>query len=310
MENRNNKTNYIITAGSAYLDIDAYACCIAMQDLLRLKGYDATAYSNALYNYSICPALVADGQMSCELPYNAELLDYIIADVSDPEYIKGSVPLERVIEVYDHHVGYESFWQERIGENSHIEFIGAAATLIYREWEKSGLQNQMSRSTALLMIAAILDNTLYLTSTNTTQEDMDVFNKLCKQASVDGQWCGWYFSEVQKSVESDLRNALMNDIKTVRTNKILPPRIAQLCIWDAESIFEQLSDIRKWLNSNDESWMVNLIDIQKRCSYFICDDIEYQKEIEKVFNVHFESGVAKTSDSYLRKEILKKVSSL
>ena len=31
----------IITAGSIYLDIDAYACCVAMAELLQQKGENA-----------------------------------------------------------------------------------------------------------------------------------------------------------------------------------------------------------------------------------------------------------------------------
>ena len=44
MNNHFNHTEpVIITAGSNYLDIDAYACCVAMQELLRLQGKKAVA---------------------------------------------------------------------------------------------------------------------------------------------------------------------------------------------------------------------------------------------------------------------------
>ena len=52
--------------------------------------------------------------------------------------------------------------------------------------------------------------------------------------------------------------------------------------------------------------MLNVIDIKHKCSYFVCDDEYYQAKIEKVFNVRFESGVAQTQKSYLRKEIIRK----
>ncbi len=315
MNRTNKKTLFsipkIVTAGSTYLDIDAYACSVAMAELLQLKGEKAVAYSNAPCNYSVCGSLIEEGQLSAQMPedFNESDAEYIIVDVSDPDYIKDSVPIEQVKEVYDHHIGFEEYWESRIGDNTHIEFIGAAATLIYREWKKCGLQDKISRSTALLLIAAILDNTLNLTSSNTTQEDVEVFDELCNKANVGEEWCASYFTEVQANVEADLKNALFKDIKTVRNNSVLPPRVAQISVWDSERIIERLPEIRQWFADKTDSWMINIIDIKHNCCHFVCDDVYHQEKIEKVFDVRFEQGVAKTSVSYLRKEIIKKTHS-
>lgn len=296
---------YIVTAGSAYLDIDAYACMVAMAELLRLQGADAIAWSPAAHNYSVCHSLVEAGQIVKELPVKncAETAGYIIVDVSDPEYLKKSVPLKNVVAVYDHHVGFESYWESRIGEDARIEFIGAAATLIYREWKRVGLQNRMTLPTARLLIAAILDNTLNLTSSNTTAEDVEVFHALCAYADVGEDWCAAYFSEVQAGVEGDLRNALLNDTKTLRNNPVLPEKVAQLCVWDAGRILQRLPEIRGWFQG---LWMLNIIDMQHRCSYFVCDDALHQKKVGSLFGVPFEYGIAKLPVPYLRKEIIKK----
>ena len=306
--NNNKQNTYIITAGSSYLDIDAYACMVAMAELLRLQGINAIAYSKASANYSVCRSLMEEGQVLSTLPegVDAENARYIIVDVSDPDFLSSSVPLHRVMEVYDHHVGFEEYWQCCIGDGAHIEFIGAAATLIYREWKAAELQERMSVSTARLLIAAILDNTLDLTSSNTTEEDREAFVELCTQAGVDDTFRATYYSEVQKSVEADLQNAMKNDMK--RTNiSVLPTNIFQLSVWDAEGIFERLPDIRIWFYALTGGWMLNLIDIKHRCSYFVCDDRFCQVKIEQIFNVRFEEGVAKSAEPYLRKQILKNV---
>lgn len=300
-------SNLIITAGSTYLDIDAYACCVAMAELLQLQGRNAIAYSKAPCNYSVCKSLIKAGQISEELPsgVSADDAKYIIVDVSDPDFLKSSVPLDNVIGIYDHHVGFEEYWTSRIGDASCIEFIGAAATLIYREWKKAGLQDKMSRSTALLLVAAILDNTLNLTSSNTAQEDIEAFNELCFKEGLDGQWCASYFSEVQSNVESDLKNAIFGDIKTVRNNPVLPSKVAQACVWDADKLLLRLPDTRAWFSETSDSWMLNVIDIKHKCSYFVCDNECYQAKIEKTFDAHFEGGVARMQKSYLRKEIIR-----
>ena len=313
MQNTEKKENFsdcvVITAGSTYMDIDAYACCVAMQELLRLKGKNAIAYSKAPCNYSIGKSLLKDGQISDVLPpgCSKEELQYIIVDVSDPEYLKGSAPLENIIEIYDHHVGFEGYWTSRLNDNAHIEFIGAAATLIFREWKKKGLVTQMTQDTAKLLIAAILDNTLDLTSSNTTKEDIETFNALRKIAKTDRKWDELYFSEVQKSIEADLKNALFGDLKMVNSNHILPNHIAQLCVWNSENVLTRLPEIREWFNETFDSWMINLIDVKQRCCYFICDEKEHQKNIKQFFGVDFNDGVAKSEKSYLRKEVIKKI---
>lgn len=302
------QNNKIITAGSAYLDIDAYACMVAMAELLRLQGKNAIAYSAAPVNYSVCPTLIKDGQILRELPadFDTDNFKYIIVDVSDPDFLKDSVPLGSVAEIYDHHVGFKEYWQSRIDDGTHIEFIGAAATLIYREWKKADMLDKMASSTAKLLIAAILDNTLNLTSSVTTQEDIDVFNDLCERRGIGKEWCATYFLEVQTSIEADLRTALFGDVKNIRDNSVLPSHLGQLAVWNVDSILNRVEEIREWFNNCYDTWMLNIIDIQHNCNYFVCNNKEYQRKIEQVFGVRFELGIAKTSISYLRKEIIKK----
>lgn len=302
----------IITAGSAYLDIDAYACMVAMSELYALQGREAAAYSRAVCNYSVVPSLVKEGQVLRELPDSAweRKAEYVIVDVSDPEFLKQSVPLERVTAVYDHHVGFEDYWHARIGGNARIEFIGAAATLIYREWKNAGLEKQMSKESARLLAAAILDNTLDLTSANTTDEDRQVFRELCAGAGLDESWRGAYFSEVQRTVEADLKHALLGDLKTVRDNPVLPPLVAQLCVWDADSVLARLPEIRQWFRQLPESWIVNIIELKTRRNYFLCEDRDHQAKIEAAFDVEFREGAARTACSYLRKELIKKTQNI
>lgn len=294
----------IVTAGATYLDIDAYACTVALTELLCLKGEKAIAYSRAKSNYSVCPSLVKDGQITDCLSEGD--VEYIIVDVSDPTYLAKNVPLEKVVKVYDHHTGFEKYWSERIGDGSHIEFIGAAATLIYREWTAAGLSDKMSPFTAKLLVAAILDNTLNLTSKNITEEDKQAFEELCALAGITNDWRGEYFSEVQRGVEADLHNALFGDVKTIEHNPVLPGHMGQLAVWDVDSILGRIDEISSWFDSRYNDWLLNIIDIQNNCNYFICNSTEHQRKIEKVFDLHFEIGIAKTSVAYLRKEIIKK----
>lgn len=297
----------IITAGAAYLDIDAYACCVALAELLQKQGKQAIAYSAAPCNYSVCDFLTEDvpllRQLPAEIPEDAQ---YIIVDVSDPVFLQDCVPLQQIVAIYDHHPGFEAYWKDRLGAQAHIEFIGAAATLIYRAWQEAGLQAQMSDMSAKLLSAAILDNTLNLTSANTSSEDIAAFESLCSKGNFNSDFRAEYFSQVQKNVEADLKYALLNDIKTITDNQWLPGRIGQLCVWDADRILTRLPEIRGWFSQNGSGFFINLIDIQHQCSYFICDDAKYQEKIGRLFGIRFSEGFAKTDSPWLRKEIIKK----
>lgn len=307
LKQKNIKNTILITAGSNYLDIDAYACMVALSELMNLRGENAIAYSGAVCNYSVCRSLTEESPIMTELPEGFSTQDarYIIVDVSDPEYIKDTAPIDQIVEVYDHHVGFEEYWTSRIGEGARIEFIGAAATLIYREWKKAALQDRMKPSTARLLLAAILDNTLNLTSSNITPEDMDAYAELCRLGGTDEAFRAEYFAEVQRNVEADLKNALLNDLKKIGQNPVLPSNIAQMCVWDADGMFKRLPDIRSWLGGSSGGWLLNLIDINRGCGYFVCDDTICQNKIEKIFGVRFDSGVARSDKPYLRKQILK-----
>lgn len=300
----------IITAGSTYLDIDAYACIVAMAELLCLKGMDAIAYSTACYNYSVCGFLVNECDILNSLPneYRTDNVKYVIVDVSDPNYIADRVPLDKVSSVYDHHVGFEEYWSERIGNSAHIEFIGAAATLIFREWKNAGLLSKMKSATARLLVAAILDNTLNLTSSNTTNEDVVAKNMLCEIAKIDEKWCQTYFETVGNSIVKDLKNAIFGDVKSLNKDLGLPERFSQICIWDAECVLNRLPEIRQWFSDSD--FLINIIDISRNCSYFVTDNDDAKIALTRIFEVSFSEGIAKTAKPYLRKQILKAILNL
>ena len=51
--------------------------------------------------------------------------------------------------------------------------------------------------------------------------------------------------------------------------------------------------------------MLNVISIKNGKSYFICNDINYQKILENVFGVKFKNDIAVIEKALLRKEIIK-----
>ena len=103
----------VLTVGKSYIDIDGYASSIAYRELLIMQGVDAKFVSKAVTNSSVTKSLL-------NLPYGID--DYkvnsddkfILLDFSNPNFIPEFVDIEKVIEVIDHHPGYEDYWDNRI----------------------------------------------------------------------------------------------------------------------------------------------------------------------------------------------------
>lgn len=47
----------VVTSGKKYIDIDAYASCVAYRDLLRFLGFGAVAVTSAVINESVTLSL-------------------------------------------------------------------------------------------------------------------------------------------------------------------------------------------------------------------------------------------------------------
>ena len=297
----------IVTSGARYLDIDAYACCIAYAELLNLLGQPAKAVSTAVLNESITPSLRAL-PANLETTYTPSPDDvFVMADLSDPDHFDSIVNLDHVIEVFDHHPGYEQYWQDKLGDKSHIDFIGAAATLIAEEWQKAGLLDRMSQPSAKLLAAAILDNTLNFNASVTTDRDKSMYEFLRSHAALDDQWVASYFTECQRNIMNDLPVALKNDTKFLQFNG-MPERlcVGQLVVWDASSFMaDELPAITKHFEAIQKQWFVNIVSIDEGHSYLLCQDAPTQQWLEGLLHVTFDGNIAKAGRLWLRKEIMK-----
>jgi inorganic pyrophosphatase len=297
----------IVTSGARYIDIDAYACCVAYAELLNLMGKPALAVSTAVWNESITKSIRA-----LDAPFTTSYApqsddEFIAMDLSDPAHFDGVVDLNRVIEVHDHHPGFEQYWADNIGRGSNIEFIGAAATLVYEQWVKAGKVGQMSRVSAELLAAAILDNTLNFGASVTTKRDKDAYTFLAERAQLDDAWVARYFTECQESILADLSEALQNDTKFLQFNGLDGKLcLGQMVVWDAKSVIaDELETIAAVLGGMQPAWMANVVSISEGKSYFVAQNDQVKAWAENLLHVKFDGLVATADRLWLRKEIMK-----
>lgn len=298
----------IVTAGSAYIDVDAYAGCIAYAELLQKQGTEARAVSTATLNESISVTLRSWQAPLCMSYIPSKDDTYTLIDLSDPDYFDEIVDQNRVDEVIDHHPGLEEYWQERLGDGAHIEFIGAACTMVYERWKAAKLLEEMSILSVRLLICGILDNTLNFGAKVTSERDIEAYDALISRADLPNDWTARYFMECQDAILGNVAVAIKNDTK-ILTFKTFdrPVCFGQLVVWDAkQALAEQQGVIREVLANIKSDWFMNLISVGERKSYFITDNTDVQAWLTDLLGVQFDNSIAVADRLWLRKEVIKK----
>ncbi len=289
----------VITVGKSYIDIDGYASSIAYRELLRMQGLDAMFVSDATLNYSITNSLL-------NLPYSTdkyeiqELDKFIILDLSNKDYFPSFVKEENIIEIIDHHPGFEEYWKDK----SIIEEIGSVATIIVEKYEESNLLSKMDLNIAKLLMAAILDNTLNFTASITKERDKIAYKKL-EDITKEYNYKEKYFLECQKYIESNLEESIKNDIKIQHISKYIPDVFGQLTIWDAKELLNN-NLLRQIMNSYGNKWILNIISLRDNTSYILDSDEDVKNNLEKVLDCSSENNIVIIKPAMLRKEIMKK----
>lgn len=298
----------IITSGVPYIDIDAYACCIAYAELLEKQGEPAQAVSTGRWNESISATVRS---------WNGNLLtgyiptpedSYTLIDLSDPKHFDVFVDTTRIDLVLDHHPGFEEYWKNHPQTTVQIETIGAAATQVYECWEKAHLLQEMSQTSARLLLTAILDNTFNFKAQITTERDKTAYQALLPLANLPEDWPAQYFGECQASIVRDIPTALSNDFKQLELPGF-PGRMlfAQLITWHAADIVTDYAHvIQNTLESINPQWFLNLVSVDEGVSYFLSADKNIQKSLGNLLNIQFEGNVARADLLWLRKEVIKK----
>ena len=298
----------VVTSGARYIDIDAYAGCVAYAELLQKLGQPAQAVGEAVLNESI-PSIVREWQTDFKTAYVPSGSDtFTLIDVSEPEYFETFVDHDRIDEIIDHHPGLEQYWHDRIGGRAAIEHVGAACTQVFERWEQAAVLGRMSETSARLLMCGILDNTLNFGAEITTGRDENAYEALGKIAGLPKDWPAKYFAACQAGIVYDLLQAVERDVKTMCRLKTFPGPLAvgQLAVWEGSELALNSSDtFRRALSADRPLWLMNLISIEDGRSYFVTEVPAVRAWLTNLLGVRFDGNVAVADRMWLRKEILK-----
>ena len=297
----------IITSGRTYIDIDALACSIGYSELLTLRGIDHKVVLPQTLNHSITPLVrELNWEINTEIPNDLSNAEYIITDVSEPSHFAAFVELEKVKEVYDHHFGFEEYWKGREGVKAVIEPVGSCTTLVWEEYKKYGLENEVSELVANLFAITTLSHTLNFKSSVTTQRDINAFEELISKANLPEGWVERYFREIEDVLLREPLLSMKNDTKEIEiSGKIFV--IAQMELWDSRVfIDENISEIESFLESFSSKYVfLTAPSISEGWNHIVVYDEEMKEILEEILDIEFDGIFGRTKKLYLRKEIVR-----
>lgn len=225
-------------------------------------------------------------------------------DVSDYHVFSDDIPLETVVEIYDHHFGFESYWKERLGDRAKIERVGAAATLVWEEFKKRGKAGKISQDAASLLAHAILSNTVNFTSDLTCDRDRSACDELVVTAGLVKDWKSLYFKDQKALIESDIVEAVRLDTKiSSLAEGDSQFHFGQLEIWGTEKFFDRYDMGAVFRQIGAEHWIFNLVDIETARSTIVSNMSDRFDKISKTLELPIINGRIHCTEPILRKQI-------
>jgi inorganic pyrophosphatase/exopolyphosphatase len=286
--------------------MDGLACTIAYEELLKKSNIEVTHYLVDSFTENIPQTVKEFGYtVNTKVPILDENTRFVIVDISEPGFIPDFINFDKIDKIFDHHFGYQVYWQDRIGENSHIREIGACATLIYEEWVKAGMLPTISQLSANLLITAIISNSLNFKASVTKEEDKTAYTSLMQYGTVSTNWPEVYFSTVSSNIYSNPIRALQKDTKTFEIEG-KTVNTGQLEVWESSKLFKDgYKNIKEHLKEEKHKGFVTIADISNGFNSIICTDPGVKDLLKRKLGFTFDGDIYTTDLLYLRKELIK-----
>lgn len=298
-----------VTGGEQFTDIDVLACAIVYAELLRLEGKAAEAVLPGVLNSS-CTKMVRSWPLKYRTSPSDDVSGYVVVDVSEPAYIAKHATPEKIVEIYDHHFGFQDIWRERLGAHAHIEHVGACATLIWEEYKKRGHADRISPLAADLLAVAIVSNTLNFGAQVTDPRDIAAFEELKPFVTMPASWPARYFTELQEENQhGDVEENIKNDTKTIAAPGRAQIVMGQMELWDGrEFIPTHKAAIGRVLGGfGVEDWFMSVPSISERKNYLYAPSQKMRDLLARLVGASFTGDIGETDRLWLRKEIRRKM---
>jgi manganese-dependent inorganic pyrophosphatase len=149
----------------------------------------------------------------------------ILVDHAEQGQSVAGVEHAEILEILDHH--HIGSIETRIPVMATFDPVGSTSTLVLERFRQAGLEP--SRSTALLLLAAVMSDTVILNSPTTTERDRAVIEYLERVLAIDAREFGREMFEATSDVsEVSAHEIITHDAKQYQTGGGQPICIAQV----------------------------------------------------------------------------------
>lgn len=288
-------------------DLDGVASAIAYSEFLQKTGKDAVAgiigalddetkYVFNRFGFTYPPTI--------ENAFGFD--EVVLVDTSDPNVFEGRIAAEKVIEIIDHRQTHQA--DKFPNAKAQIELVGAAATLIAEKFIKNKID--ILKESATLLYGAIISNTLNFKGGVTTDRDRETAVWLNQIARLPEYFWRDLFLAKSDLSGKKLADRIYGDIFVWSTMSGKKISIAQIEMIGAKKLVDErsgeivqiLDKIKKEMNL--DYIFQNTIELKGAKNFFVTQDAETQKLLEKVLNVKFDGVVAERPNLIMRKQIV------
>lgn len=296
----------ILITGYVNPDLDAVAGTIAYSEFLNKTGKNTMIgligqpHEEARYildTYKIKYPEIID---------NADNFDEVIlVDASDLIGIEGKIAPLKVIEIIDHRKVHEA--DKFPNAKVQIELVGSASTLVAERFINNNID--ISKESAILLCGAIISNTLNFKGGVTTDRDRVSFEYLNKIAQLPSDFSKELFKSKSDLSGDKLKERILGDLAwfNMGDKKV---SIAQIeMVGASDLVKERLNDILTILKDIKEEMGLdiifqNIIELDECKNYFITEDTDTQKILEKLLDIKFDGVLAIRPNLIMRKQIV------
>lgn len=287
-------------------DLDGVAGSIAYTEFLQKTGRPAIAgifgepREEAKYildRFGIgYPEILSDSDRFEEI---------ILIDSSELIGMEGRVSPEKVIEIIDHRKinDADAFPNAKI----QIELVGAAVTLVAEKFMNNNVS--ISKESAILLCGGILSNTLNFKAGVTTERDRAAFKWLNGIAKLADDFCKELFTAKSNLVGSKLSEGMRGELAWFEMGNKKVGIVQVEMIGAKELVTEREMEILRTLNTIREEKGLDFIfqstlELDDEKNFFVTDDAETKKLLEKVLGMKFDGNVATREGLIMRKQIV------
>lgn len=286
-------------------DTDGVACMLAYKELIDATA-DGVIVEPAVFGRINAETLAVLDHVGLEPPGPAEALlaevdEICLVDTHHRTQLPPSFPVDRVVEVIDHHGAGDITPQYAAVHN---EPVGAAATLLVERFRRA--ERRPTSETAVLLGAAILSNTLDLTAPSTTERDEAALQWLELGGSLSTDLVNAMHRGRELLIIGDTTDLLLADVKVftrpsgeaLAMSQIEAPNATTLA--QRPDLLDAVVAVASRSGASDA--VVNLADTSLGKSLLVCVSPSLQDQLHRSFDVVFDdSGRAWTNELFLRK---------